>query len=366
MAKCIFCDGEIPANNPDEHIILNAIGGRLKTNTLVCGKCNSRLNDEIDNVLADQLNPITNLLNVKRERGGSPAPVLGQSQTMGTIKMMPGGKPEMLKPEVEILRTETEEKRTIKARSGKELRKHLQSIAKDGHKIDVEDEIKKAKHESVHPGEVSINGNFGGAEAFRSVCKTALLSYLQNGGDPQYVKDAIDFVNGKNQEDRVGLYQSDTNTVAGTSGVTHSVSVRGDSSQKRLYSYVEYYGAYGFAVSLNDNYQGPNFESTYCFDVLEQKQVANAQKVSISGNQLDETIKNKKYSLKEFEDKGRKLLGTIAQKHAEDAYDQELNELTKKHFPVGTTCTKEQVNNFSQDVVRLMHKHGKLRYEKEP
>lgn len=68
--NCYVCDVElIKENETEEHIILNAIGGKLKSKKLICKVCNSNFGGRIDDSLAKQLNPIANLLNIKRERG---------------------------------------------------------------------------------------------------------------------------------------------------------------------------------------------------------------------------------------------------------------------------------------------------------
>lgn len=46
---CYICDEELTdTNNSDEHIILNAIGGHLHSNKLLCKRCNNTLGDTAD------------------------------------------------------------------------------------------------------------------------------------------------------------------------------------------------------------------------------------------------------------------------------------------------------------------------------
>ena len=64
---CYACGKEItPSNRSDEHIIPNAIGGRLKSKSLLCKQCNSDFGDSIDSELSRQLNHIGNMLNIKK------------------------------------------------------------------------------------------------------------------------------------------------------------------------------------------------------------------------------------------------------------------------------------------------------------
>ncbi|MBA9077080.1 HNH endonuclease [Rufibacter quisquiliarum] len=76
--KCYVCSIEITSETEtEEHIIINAAGGRLKSKDLICKDCNSTFGGKIDSLLADQLNNLSNMLMVKRHRG-NPQPILGE------------------------------------------------------------------------------------------------------------------------------------------------------------------------------------------------------------------------------------------------------------------------------------------------
>lgn len=69
MANCYMCGVELDDNKrTEEHIILNAIGGMLKSKNLICKQCNSTFGDEIDSRLAKQLQPFSVLMNVERDK----------------------------------------------------------------------------------------------------------------------------------------------------------------------------------------------------------------------------------------------------------------------------------------------------------
>ena len=73
MLKCYVCNEEIkPENKSLEHILPNCIGGKLKSENLICGICNSELGSGIDRHLCDEMLTISNLLNIKRERNETP------------------------------------------------------------------------------------------------------------------------------------------------------------------------------------------------------------------------------------------------------------------------------------------------------
>lgn len=81
LHTCYLCDTPITAENKTtEHIILNAIGGRLKAGYLLCRSCNSTAGHRADAALAKQLEVLTALLGIERERGDIPVLKGGKSE----------------------------------------------------------------------------------------------------------------------------------------------------------------------------------------------------------------------------------------------------------------------------------------------
>ena len=71
--KCVICQSAFTAaNNSEEHIIPNAIGGRRKTRGFICRGCNSTSGDSWDAEVARQLQPLSLLFSISRERGTPP------------------------------------------------------------------------------------------------------------------------------------------------------------------------------------------------------------------------------------------------------------------------------------------------------
>jgi hypothetical protein len=92
LAKCFICGNEINESNKSvEHIILNSIGGKLKSSELICKQCNSSLGNECDSELCRELSFATNMLNIERDRN-SPQPIDGIIEKTGEkIQVLPGG-----------------------------------------------------------------------------------------------------------------------------------------------------------------------------------------------------------------------------------------------------------------------------------
>lgn len=72
MTNCYLCGQTLTdCNSSEEHIIPNAIGGKLKAKIL-CKDCNSKFGNTIDSKLAESLLSFSNWLNVDRTRGQTP------------------------------------------------------------------------------------------------------------------------------------------------------------------------------------------------------------------------------------------------------------------------------------------------------
>lgn len=66
---CYLCGKELTdENKSDEHIILNAIGGHLHSYTLLCMECNSKLGEQADAKLAEDLSFFSDMLEIKKNR----------------------------------------------------------------------------------------------------------------------------------------------------------------------------------------------------------------------------------------------------------------------------------------------------------
>jgi hypothetical protein len=75
MPLCVFCPSELDATTNPEHILLNALGGRMATKSAICSTCNNRFGGKIDDALASSVTPIRNFFHLK-SGSGDEAPTL--------------------------------------------------------------------------------------------------------------------------------------------------------------------------------------------------------------------------------------------------------------------------------------------------
>src|ERR1039458_2085888 len=126
MPECYLCSKALTADNESkEHILLNAIGGQLKSNDLLCRKCNSDFGHEADSELAAQLLFLSGHLNIKRDKGENPIIKGAKSENGKTYNLIGGSKPVASKPEFNRNVKDGKVSYSIGARNEKELIKML-------------------------------------------------------------------------------------------------------------------------------------------------------------------------------------------------------------------------------------------------
>jgi hypothetical protein len=92
--KCYLCDVELldinleDTNNHKEHIIPNAIGGRLKAQDLLCLTCGSSFGEVIDKNFVQIFFPFTERIDLARERGDNNNPIKGSMLINGKLKQV--------------------------------------------------------------------------------------------------------------------------------------------------------------------------------------------------------------------------------------------------------------------------------------
>jgi HNH endonuclease len=62
---CIFCAAELGPHTKPEHILLNALGGRKKTQRVICSKHNNDFGGDIDDALTTQVEVLRNHLQLE-------------------------------------------------------------------------------------------------------------------------------------------------------------------------------------------------------------------------------------------------------------------------------------------------------------
>ena len=199
--KCYCCDENItPAKESDEHIIPNALGGKLKSRTLLCSDCNSKLGSEVDAPFCQQMRFVTNRLGIKRERGNPPAIKARRADSGAPIY-------------IESDRTTFAPRTTIqKTENGYTIECDQKNISKA--KETLKRKVPNVQFSQVEPFESDLQfhheSDFGGIACYRAVTKIALNYFLHLSGYTQPVSEAISFVKNGGSNTFVILYTADS------------------------------------------------------------------------------------------------------------------------------------------------------------
>ena len=353
MTKCYICESLITKENEtEEHIILNSLGGKLKSKTLICRNCNSKLGNEIDSELSDMLNPIANLLNIDRDRGEAQAFKVYDSVNGETYNILPGGKPERSKPVIDEEINNGKGQVRITARSYKEARHILKGYKKKYKDFtkDIDDVIKECSRNKTYITQpINIDLCVGSNNIYKAICKMAINFYIYVGGNLKYVNHLIPYILGESNENNyTRLYYKNSEIVSKNEEVLHTLIIKGDNGEGILFAYIELFNVYKYIVLLNDSYCGEDIEYSYLFNVLTREKVNNNYNLSINRNDiiknlndnLDMNIVNREFDV---------LLKFIEVYNENRIINNILNEAMKNSFdkyPEDSIMTMEMLNEF--------------------
>ena len=249
-----------------EHIIPNAIGGRRKVGGFLCRKCNSVAGEEWDSELARQLNPISNLLDIKRERG-SPPPMVVNTMGGRHLRHESNGRITTHRYKVSERKVDGKIALNVTAPSMAELKRHLPGLVRRypqlkgvnllGHAVPTREYI-------ADPTAVKIC--FGGLVAGRSVVKSCVALAHIAGVGLEDLEHARDYLRGKDTP-CFGYYNElDVVMNRPANRVFHCVHVQGNERTGKVLGYVEYFTYMRIVVLLSDAYCGSGFTECYAID----------------------------------------------------------------------------------------------------
>ncbi|OUM24651.1 hypothetical protein B8W72_26135 [Pseudomonas putida] len=291
---CAFCDRElVEGTRSKEHIIPNAIGGRLKTSGFICQSCNSKGGDAWDAKLAEQLNWFTLSLGISRERGYPPSQLVTTVDGRQLNLLADGSfSPRSSYSESVI---DGGKKIHIVARSMEEARKRLVGVAKKHPSFELEKELSNLKLETTYlDSPLTLELSFGGGDAGRSLVKTALAFASYCGVSHELFGNSLAYLLGANVEPSYGhAFLSDLVVDRDPKAIFHCVALKGDPEKQRLWSYIEYYGMCRVVVSICDSYQGPHIDEVYALDPISGEELTVVIDGEISDQDFDAIVQGR-------------------------------------------------------------------------
>lgn len=267
--SCLCCYAVISAlNDSEEHVLTNAVGGRLKVRGLVCRACNDRTGHSWDAELADQLHSLALLIGVDRERGETPAMTV--TTTSGEqLRATANGGTSISKPAFTVEETEAGLNLHITARSLTEARRMVRQAHAKYPGFDINATLAKLRMQWSEPqGLIQYRFQIGGAGASRSIVKSAAVYAVHRGLSREAVAPAIAFLRDPYQEPApLGWYQDADVLVGRSEGVpVNCVGVHANPETGLVLGYVEFFGIHRAVVELGRDYRGEDLRSVYGFD----------------------------------------------------------------------------------------------------
>ncbi|MGY3315761.1 hypothetical protein ACV242_004257 [Peribacillus simplex] len=342
---CYVCANELTKENETkEHIILNALGGKLKSKKLICRSCNSKFGSQIDDKLSNQLGPIATLLNVKRDNG-KPQNVKGKLGTRDII-MEPGGKMKLSRAYHERDGNVFQ----IEAPSISGAKKALLSLKRKFHQIDVDKALEDAELKSDRRVEATFNMDFGGIDIERAFCKMAINFFILHGGSSKDIRHLLPFIEGKQEEaDVYYFYPRSEVFYKGKEEILHSIILIGDKQRKQLYVFVELFSEIKMIVFLSRDYQGEDLYESYHYNLVSNQVIDFETQLVITPKVLRKSC-SKELDEGKFLERMKYLFQQIhcvnVNRKVDEIMQSSMEELQQK-FP------KEENQYFSDEMISI-------------
>lgn len=299
---CVICATAINAENDSaEHIIPHAIGGRRKVKGFICRSCNSRSGDRWDAVLAKQLEWLSSVIGVKRER--HPAPDIPVSTINGdSFFLRADGVYIPRKPEAVKTTNGDKFNIAITARSMDEVKRHLRRIQRKHPDANVDEALAGAKMTRRYVDSAfTTKLEFGGPEANASLIKTALAAAFDFGIRIDACELGLRYLRTLAGEPPVNFFLArDLVVERPTNRFFHCVSLHADPANGTALAYIEYFGLWRSIVVLSRAYAGPSVNRTYALDVVEGSAFDLEVDVTISEDETVSILEGANYPLEEW------------------------------------------------------------------
>ncbi|WP_286911861.1 HNH endonuclease [Flavobacterium sp. UBA4197] len=302
MDICLLCD-EPMHNKPNlgialdpskkykhkEHIIQNAIGGRLKSSTILCEACGGILNTEIDIDFTKLFLPFTARINDLAKDRNAKANTRLQGTHIGSNKQVKyvSKTPVPLRPSREI--NDAEEKVTIYCPKDiidnfrKSVNKELEEAHKQHYRIDEIYEFSQSEHvwisfskdvkdfnDKWKMGFIKIATEFAYMhgvpkdQLIKTLDITAKKLIFSNNLHPFVPVTAIDHLLEYNRNIIERNYPSHT---------LHLYTQSYSEHDKHLICYVELFSTFQYYVVLTDTYNGPEVMQSYSQKIVTEKKI---------------------------------------------------------------------------------------------
>lgn len=293
---CYACSEAITSLNQSfEHILPNAIGGRLKSKDLLCRTCNNEFGQKYESTFIEELRFFSGRLPLKRERGENQKFKTIDKKTNLPIYIDDHGK-------ISLAHTVFLEKPDpinggsfrVKAPNQYEADKIIDRYKE---KYPLAKFQIETQNETNLESFVEVGGGIGSLSFFKTALKTMMNLFVFAGGSPEDVKIEASKLFFTDVEPRVWFLWDDQNR---KEKLVHIVSVFGRPEEKILFGFLELFGGIRIIGVLNDNYSGPDINSAYAVDPIIGSNLDCTTDVNLTRSQILQIVGEKKLDNESF------------------------------------------------------------------
>lgn len=280
--KCLFCGKQLTDKEKPEHIIPNALGGKLKSQSIICSDCNNKYS-YLDKNLCNDLQNFTAILRPLRDNGKIPetkCKVMGQNATLlsdGSLHMANINTSKIGNNLTIHLQLMQESGKFSEQKNKQKIVNFLKSAIKDP--IKREENLKeidrKIKENTITIQNPTISNqcsfNTSGTLTLEML-KIATEFYALKGFDIQCILNCIDIV--IKQDIQTADKQANyfyPQTLLQLDDIYHIIILKGDTTNKLLYAIISLYGILNMFILLNQNYNGQIINESYVFSLRESQ-----------------------------------------------------------------------------------------------
>ena len=352
-------------NSTKEHIIINAIGGRKTVLGFICKDCNSKTGEQWDSELAKQLNPLSLLVGITRQRGEVPSQVF-RTSSGGRIELHADGRMDIGQPQHKVTTNGKTTNIQASARSMRELRKMLKGMRRkyaglgDKSVDDLMANAQKASHYSSDLIEYPFD--IGGGKAGRSLVKSAVALVSDACIDPTNCDLALDYLLNEGGEPCFGYYyDNDRDLVINRPPRQpfHCVYVKGDSNAETILAYVEFYSVHRMVMCLSKSYKGESFINSYAVDPTSGKEISIDVDLDLTMSDVQLAYEYEKFDAEVRESALVGLIEYVDVLGFDRAFEQVLEEAFEYAFAKcdaaeGEYLTDDQLQRLVEDIMEIL------------
>jgi hypothetical protein len=291
---CILCPVEITDENESrEHIIQNAIGGRKRVKGVLCTACNTTAGAGWDAEFARQLQPLSALFAITRQRGEVP-PHLMTTPSGKQLVRRSDGQMTLARPSYKEVQTEAGPRISISAPTTKLVRQLVERAKAKYPQIDGDSVAASAQSQYQYLDEpIQMSLGFGGEKAGRSLVKSVVTLAIDAGIDAAECVNALEY-------NPMGFpcfgYFYECDLIRNRpSEVFHCVAVSGDPQSRQLIGYAEYFGFYRVIVGMSDQYTGPSVKANYAINPITGTEITDIDvDLALTAQEIQDTYDYKK------------------------------------------------------------------------